>query len=96
MALEKVDYVVMEVSSHSLYLDRVHEIDFKIGAISNVTQDHLDFHKTIEAYQDAKSILFEKSEISVLNIDDSSFECMKNKAKGLLNKPIILHQDAFS
>lgn len=82
MVKEKVNFVVMEVSSHSLYLDRVAEIDFKVGAISNVTQDHLDFHKTLEAYRDAKSILFEKSEISVLNIDDSSYECMKNKAKG--------------
>lgn len=82
MVKEKVNFVVMEVSSHSLYLDRVAEIDFKVGAISNVTQDHLDFHKTLEAYRDAKSILFEKSEISVLNTDDSSYEYMKNKAKG--------------
>lgn len=82
MAEEKVNYVVMEVSSHSLYLDRVAEIDFKVGAISNITQDHLDFHKTMEAYRDAKSILFEKSEISVLNIDDDSYEYMRNKAKG--------------
>ncbi len=82
MAKENVNFVVMEVSSHSLYLDRVAEIDFKVSAISNVTQDHLDFHKTIEAYRDAKSILFEKSEISVLNMDDSSYEYMYKKAKG--------------
>lgn len=82
MVDEKVNYVVMEVSSHSLYLDRVAEIDFKVSAISNITQDHLDFHKTMEAYIEAKSILFNKSEISILNIDDSSYSYMKKKAKG--------------
>lgn len=82
MVEEKVNYVVMEVSSHSLYLDRVAEIDFDIGAISNITQDHLDFHKTMEDYAEAKSILFEKSEISVLNADDSYYELMEKKAKG--------------
>lgn len=81
MADENVNYVVMEVSSHSLFLDRVSEIDFKVGAISNITQDHLDFHKTIKEYAKAKSILFEKSEISVLNIDDSYYELMATKAK---------------
>ena len=75
-------YVVMEVSSHSLYLDRVAEINFKVGAISNITQDHLDFHNTMEEYAKAKSMLFEKSEISVLNIEDKYFEMMKNAAKG--------------
>lgn len=82
MAEEKVNYVVMEVSSHSLYLDRVAEINFKVGAISNITQDHLDFHGTMDEYAKAKSILFEKSEISVLNIEDSYYEMMRNAAKG--------------
>jgi len=82
MVEEKVNYVIMEVSSHSLYLDRVSEIEFKVGALSNVTQDHLDFHHTMEEYAKAKSILFEKSEISVLNIQDSYYELMKSKASG--------------
>lgn len=82
MVKEKVHYVVMEVSSHSLFLDRVAEIDFKVGAVTNVTQDHLDFHKTMEAYTEAKGILFEKSEISVLNKDDSSYSYMKSRVKG--------------
>ena len=48
-------YVVMEVSSHALFLDRVYGIPFEVGIFTNLTQDHLDFHKTMEAYCDAKA-----------------------------------------
>ena len=50
MAEEKCDAVVMEVSSHALYLDRVYGCDFDVGVFTNLTQDHLDFHKTMEAF----------------------------------------------
>ena len=48
-------HVIMEVSSHSLVLDRVHGIPFAVGAFTNLTQDHLDFHKTMEEYRKAKA-----------------------------------------
>ncbi len=82
MVDEKVDYLVMEVSSHSLCLDRIAEVEFDVGGITNISQDHLDFHKTMEAYTDAKCMLFDKSKISILNEDDSRFEYMKGKLKG--------------
>lgn len=63
-------HVVMEVSSHALYLHRVDCISFKVGAFTNLTEDHLDFHKTMEAYRQAKAILFRKCETGVFNIDD--------------------------
>ena len=63
-------HVVMEVSSHALCLDRVEGITFAVGAFSNLTQDHLDFHKTMEAYREAKGRLFAQSDVAVLNIDD--------------------------
>ena len=50
-------HVIMEVSSHSLVLDRVHGIRFAVGAFTNLTQDHLDFHKTMEEYRKAKALL---------------------------------------
>ena len=53
-----VDYCVMEVSSHSLYLHRVYGIEFSDAIFTNLTQDHLDFHKTMENYFQAKCILF--------------------------------------
>lgn len=74
MTKEGVDSVVMEVSSHSLALDRVASCKFDIGTFTNVTQDHLDFHNTMENYIEAKSILFKKSSIGVFNIDDDAYE----------------------
>jgi UDP-N-acetylmuramyl-tripeptide synthetase len=53
-----IDYVIMEVSSHALALDRVAGCEFDIGAFTNITQDHLDFHGTFDRYTDAKAKLF--------------------------------------
>ncbi len=63
----------MEVSSHSLVLERVVGIGFKVGVFTNLTQDHLDFHRTMERYLEAKAILFRgltPSSVAVLNADD--------------------------
>ncbi|WP_346913503.1 UDP-N-acetylmuramoyl-L-alanyl-D-glutamate--2,6-diaminopimelate ligase [Clostridium sp.] len=70
MAESDIDYCVMEVSSHSLDLDRVYGIEFSQGIFTNLTQDHLDFHKTFENYFNAKSKLFKMSRHSVVNVDD--------------------------
>lgn len=63
-------HVVMEVSSHALYLDRVYGVHYAVGIFTNLTQDHLDFHKTMEAYCDAKAILFQNCDKGVCNADD--------------------------
>ncbi len=70
IASHDVDYVVMEVSSHALALDRVKACRFDVGAFTNITQDHLDFHKTMDEYLRAKSILFDICDFGVINIDD--------------------------
>jgi len=65
--------VVMEVSSHSLQMRRVHGLDFSTAAFTNLTQDHLDFHGTMEEYFKAKQILFNElnsSATAVTNADD--------------------------
>ena len=72
MVKEGVEYVIMEVSSHSLCLDRVYGIDFLVGAFTNLTQDHLDFHKTMENYKTAKKKLFSVSGTAVINTDDEA------------------------
>lgn len=82
MLEEGCDLVVMEVSSHSLYLKRVYGIEYDIGIFSNLTQDHLDFHKTMEEYAYAKSILFSQSKVSLINADDSHGNIMANAATG--------------
>ncbi|SUY47229.1 UDP-N-acetylmuramoylalanyl-D-glutamate--2, 6-diaminopimelate ligase [Clostridium putrefaciens] len=71
MVKEGTDYCVMEVSSHSLALDRVYGIKFKSSMFTNLTQDHLDFHKTFENYYNCKLKLFKNSEYATINVDDS-------------------------
>ena len=62
-------YVVMETSSHALALDRVYGVHYAVGIFTNLTQDHLDFHQTMEAYCDAKAILFRSCGVGVCNAD---------------------------
>ena len=74
--------VVMEVSSHSLDLHRVDGISFDVGIFTNLTQDHLDYHKTMENYMMAKALLFQRSKHSIINIDDPAGEKMAAMATG--------------
>lgn len=79
MVDEQVTTAVMEVSSHALVEGRVHGCDYDIAVFTNLSQDHLDFHKTMEEYRDAKGLLFsqlgnvyhdQKPKYAVLNADD--------------------------
>ena len=73
-------HVVMEVSSHALTLDRVGGVHFDVAAFTNLTEDHLDFHKTMEAYCDAKAELFARCGKAVINADDPYAPSMIAKA----------------
>ena len=79
MCAEGMDYVVMEVSSHALALNRVAGIEYDTAVFTNLTRDHLDFHKSFENYVAAKAKLFsgltaeppvKKNKTAVINIDD--------------------------
>ncbi len=63
--------VAMEVSSHALALDRVDDVRFRVGVLTNVTRDHLDFHQTLDSYAAAKRRLFTLTGACVFNLDDS-------------------------
>ena len=84
-----MDYVVMEVSSHALDQDRVAGIEFDTAVFTNLTQDHLDYHKTLENYMLAKAKLFDKvseagvknGKTAVVNIDDAAGNVMLEHAK---------------
>ncbi|WP_411679199.1 UDP-N-acetylmuramoyl-L-alanyl-D-glutamate--2,6-diaminopimelate ligase [Clostridium thailandense] len=82
MVNEGVEYCVMEVSSHSLYLNRVYGIKFSEAIFTNLTQDHLDFHKTFENYYAAKLILFKNTKNSIVNIDDEFGERVYKDSEG--------------
>lgn len=77
MADKGVELVVMEVSSHALAQQRVAGIPFKAGLFTNLTQDHLDYHKTFENYRAAKKKLFAQCGIAILNGDDETAAYMK-------------------
>ena len=64
-------HVVMEVSSHAIALDRVGGVRFDAAGFTNLTEDHLDFHKTMDHYCDTKAELFRRCEKGVINADDS-------------------------
>lgn len=70
MVEEKVTHVIMEVSSHALELNRVYGCHYAVGAFTNLTQDHLDFHITMENYANAKAKLFNLCDCAVINADD--------------------------
>lgn len=73
-------HVVMEVSSHAVALDRIAGLHFAACAFTNLTEDHLDFHKTMENYCDAKAELFARCDSAVGNFDDPWFQRMFKKA----------------
>ncbi len=77
-----MEYVVMEVSSHALELNRVYGIKFVVGVFTNLSEDHLDFHETMEKYLEAKSKLFEMSDFSIINGDDIYAPRLLKKIKG--------------
>lgn len=77
---EGATHVIMEVSSHALFLKRVYGIEFEVGAFTNLTRDHLDFHETFENYCDAKALLFKQSKKGFLNGDDQWCDRIKNQA----------------
>lgn len=79
MYKEKVDYCFMEVSSHALELNRVYGITFDYGIFTNLTQDHLDFHKNFSDYYNAKFKLFKNSKKNIVNVDDEYGEKIVNE-----------------
>ena len=81
-------YVVMEVSSHALALKRVAGIEYDTAVLTNITEDHLDFHKTMEAYREAKSLLFEHltdgekpNKTAVFNADEPASKIIEARTK---------------
>ena len=73
-------YGVMEVSSHAIALERVGRVRYDVAAFTNLTEDHLDFHKTMENYCDTKAELFARCDKAVANCDDPWFDRVTAKA----------------
>lgn len=74
-----VEFVVLEVSSHAIDQNRIFGIDFEVGTITNVTKEHLDYHKNIENYLNTKIKLLKMSRNVVLNERDPFIQKIKSK-----------------
>ena len=74
-----VKYIVLEVTSHALDQHRVTGIHIDVGVITNVTHEHLDYHKTYERYVSAKAKLLKKAKVAIVNKDDRSYLQLRKK-----------------
>jgi UDP-N-acetylmuramoyl-L-alanyl-D-glutamate--2,6-diaminopimelate ligase len=88
-----VDTAIMEVSSHALHMGRVHGCDYDVAVFTNLTQDHLDYHKTMEDYKQAKSLLFSqlgntfdanKPKFAILNADDPASDLYRKSTAAIV------------
>ena len=87
MRARGMDYVVMEVSSHALAQNRVAGIEFDTAVFTNLTQDHLDYHKTFENYIKAKKLFFDrlpKEAFAITNVDDKNGLVMVQNTKAVV------------
>lgn len=76
-----IKYVVLEVTSHGLDQFRLLGIDYEIGVVTNITHEHLDYHKTFASYLEAKAKLFNHSKLAILNRDDQSYSFLAERVK---------------
>ncbi len=99
MADAGCDIVVMEVSSHALALDRVYGCAFDMGVFTNLSEDHLDFHKTFDNYLEAKAKLFTMTKEAFINVDDMYAKKLMDMVKcpittyGIDNNPFVGARD---
>lgn len=74
-------YFVMEVSSHAIAQKRIEGLNFALKIITNITQDHLDFHKTFENYRDVKNEFLKDDTPKLINADDDNISCNPKNSK---------------
>lgn len=92
------EYAVMEVSSHAAHQHRIAGLQFVGGVFSNLTRDHLDYHKTVDAYLEAKKMFFDalpKEAFALTNIDDKVGEVMLQNTKALKKRYSLRAQADF-
>ena len=82
MVQQGTEYCIVEASSQGLSQQRLYGLSFEIGVFTNISQDHLDYHKTVENYCSAKAELFKNSGCSVINSDDSKADVFISSSMG--------------
>lgn len=92
------EYAVMEVSSHAAHQHRIAGLHFVGGVFSNLTRDHLDYHKTVDAYLEAKKMFFDalpQEAFALTNIDNKVGEVMLQNTKALKKRYSLRAQADF-
>ena len=84
IANDGAEFLVLEVTSHALAEYRTLGIPIEIAIFTNLTHEHLDYHKTLEKYRDAKGKLFKKAKLSILNADDVATKAYKKLAQNYI------------
>jgi len=81
----KCEYAVIEVTSHGIKQKRIYGIDFDIAVLTNITSEHLDYHKTFEDYKNTKIRFLTSAKTVIANKDDNSFSDIENKSKKIFS-----------
>ena len=95
MKKAKIDFVVMEVSAHAIALKKVYGVNFVCKILTNFTQDHLDYFKTMQNYAKAKESFFEENDLMIVNIDDSLGQKIASKFETCVSFGLQNPSDAF-
>lgn len=97
MQKEGCQYIVMEVSSHSIALGKVSPIPFEVGIFTNLSEEHRDFHKDMKEYQMVKARLFNMAKYGIFNIDDEWVKEVYEKAEcDKCGVGIMWHGDVYA
>lgn len=91
----KVDFVVMEVSAHAIFLEKICGVNFVCKILTNVTQDHLDFFKNMQQYRETKLSFFNSDDLMVINADDECGQFLLKKYETALSYGLNNPSDAF-
>jgi UDP-N-acetylmuramoyl-L-alanyl-D-glutamate--2,6-diaminopimelate ligase len=91
----EVDYVILEITSHALHQHKLDGVPIEAAVMTNLTQDHLDYHKTMQAYAEAKGMLFARDpKFIVLNRDDEWFDFFDQFQASALKMTYGEHEEA--
>lgn len=96
MKKAKVDFIVMEVSAHAISLEKIVGINFICKILTNITQDHLDYFKTMEQYKKTKLSFFAGNDLMVVNSDDESGREVLAKNDNAISYGITSPSDVFA
>ncbi len=99
MVESKIDFCFMEVSSHAIKQKRISGLNFKAGVFTNLSHDHLDYHKTFDEYRDVKKMFFDSldsNSLAIVNVDDKNGNYMVQNCRAKIYKYALKSEADYS